>query len=202
MKLKKLLYLAAAIGMIFSLSTNALAYEKENTDIETVLELDENGKAGAMVGIVIYDDYVENYDLTMPEQMKTFNMLQATINLDTNILKSNSPAPRGGVIFHVGIEMTGKTDEYRMYYEASGVGITKASGYMKCKSTALLFATTYHDEYFSNMSIGTTFMSGESKTFTLPSGTNKVKVGWHGVSITDADGSVKADDKYISVDVG
>ena len=200
MKLKKLMSLAVAIGLLASLSVPVMAYEPENENGEVVLELDEYGRAGATVGMIVYDDRIENFDLTVVEQEQAFNALQVSITNGQN--KMSSSAPRSSVIFHVGIEMTGKTDEYRMYYEIDGIGITKASGYMKCKSTALLFPTTYHDEYFSKTSIGTTYMSGESDEFTLPSGTSKVKVGWHGVSVTYADGKVNASDKYAIVNVG
>lgn len=189
------------MGIMFSLSTTAMAYEKETLNGETVLELDEEGNAGATIGMVIYDNgSVEQYDLDVDLQAEEFYTLQEQI--ENTSVKANGITPKSAVVFHVGIEMVDETD-YRMYYTATGIGLTKAAGYMACKSTALLFPTVYHDEYFSNTRIiGVPRMEDESDTFSLPSGTSKVKVGWHDVKITYQDGNIDAPDKYRTVSVG
>lgn len=89
-------------------SNRARGPEPENENGEVVLELDECGRAGTTVGMIVYDDHIENFDLNVVEQEEAFNVLQVSIANSKN--KMSSSAPRSSVIFHVGIEMTGNTD--------------------------------------------------------------------------------------------
>lgn len=141
----------------------------------------------------MYDDCTVYYDLGNAGERDVFESIQN--NSNACVIQ-----PRSIGSFHVGIEMVGT--QYRMYYEVNGIGLLSVGGYMKCKSTALVLPTTYHDEKFVQTSLGTTKMTGESSAFSLPSGTEKVKVGWHDVTVQDGDGYDELSDAYATVNVG
>lgn len=199
MKKRLLVAAVATIVMISMMASTAFAMEVGETkgSEEIILTLDENGNAGVSVGFIVYSDHTDYFDMSIPDQKDAF------YNAQTSMASSNSIMPLAEVgMIHVGIEMSGS--KYKMYYDVTGTALKSARGYMKCKSTALLFATTYLDEYFLNTSaLGTTKLSGESALFSLPDGTEKVKVGWHDVTILDVDGgSATPSDTYASVKVG
>lgn len=186
--MKKILSLILAIVLLLTANVCAFASADEVVGFhsEKVLTLDENGRAEVVIGYAIFEDQVMTFDLENQEQSQAFYAIE----------------PRATGTMHVGIEMTGTADTYRMYYKVTGVGLLSVDGYMQCKSTAWFGATVYHNQKFYKTSAGGTSISGNSTTFTLPAGTSQVKVGWHDVTIKDNDGSVDIDDKYQTVKVG
>ena len=191
--MKKILSLFFAIIAVFSVVLPASAMSNGNADNEIELALDNTGKAGATYGYATYDNSTVYFNLDNADERLAFEAIQSTTN-------SRAVQPRLFGSIHVGIEMVGT--QYQMYYEVKGDSLLSAGGYMKCKSTALVLATTYHDEKFVQTSLGTTLMTGESSLFSLPSGTEKVKVGWHDVTIRHSGGYSEPSDKYATVKVG
>ena len=186
------LFLAMIAVLSVSLPVSAASVDSEETEIE--LSLDEFGNAGVTYGYVVYESETAYFNLANPDESAAFEAIQDNTNAN-----SRSVQPRSIGTFHVGIQKSGSA--YRMHYTVTGSGLLSAVGYMKCKSTELLFASTYHDEYFKKSSTGTSSMSGYSNTFTLPSGTTSVKVGWHDVTIRDGDGEASVANKYATVTV-
>lgn len=191
--MKKFLSIFLVLVTLLSVAIPASATSVDENSYEIELTLDSNGRAGVTYGYVVFEDSVRYYNFEVDAEKAAFESIQTNSN-------SRAVQPRSIGSFHVGIEMVGT--QYRMYYEVKGVGLLSVGGYMKCKSTAWLFAKTYHDQKFSQTSIGTTMMSGESSVFSLPSGTEKVKVGWHDVTIRDGDGYAELADAYAKVNVG
>lgn len=191
--MKKVMSFLLAIVVILGVAApvHAAGIEEDYAEIE--LTLDAEGNARVAYGYAVYEDGIIYYDLSSAADNAAFEAIQNNSN-------GRAAAPKAIGSFHVGIEMVGT--QYRMYYEVHGTGLLSVGGYMKCKSTALLFATTYHDEKFSQTAIGATMMSGESSVFSLPSGTEKVKVGWHDVTVRDGNGYAELSDAYASVKVG
>lgn len=193
--MKKCLSLLLAIIAIFTVALPASAASTGSTVPEFELVLDESGRGGAIYGYVIYENETRYYDLSNASERAAYAAIQKQANTGSRAIQ---PLSIGSL--HVGIEM--KDSQYQMYYEVKGTGLLYVDGYMKCKSTAILFATTFHDEYFTKSSLGSTSLSGTSSKFDLPSGTTKVKVGWHDVTIKDGDGYAYPTDQYASVPVG
>lgn len=190
--MKKLLCFLLAIVSVFALMLPVCA-------ASSAQEFEVDLSDGASLGFVVNNGEVEYFDLDEPNEAETFYKLYHS----PNMLNSNNSARIAGGVMHVGIEMA-ERGKYRLYYDITGNSLSYASGSMKCKSTAIIFPTTYHDETFSNTSSDTVTISGESSTFDLPSGTTKVKVGWHDVLIrfTGDNGFATPSDKYESVEVG
>lgn len=191
--MRKLASILLVLVLVLSCTTPVFASASE-VDAEIELTLDAEGNARVAYGYAVYEDGIVYYDLSNADDNAAFEAIQ-------NVSHNRAATPKAIGSFHVGIEMVSET-QYKMYYEVHGVGLLVVGGYMKCKSTALLFATTYHDERFSQTSIGTTMMSGESAVFSLPSGTEKVKVGWHDITVKDGNGYAELSDAYATVKVG
>ena len=192
--MKKVMSFLLALVVILGVTAPVYAAGIEEDYAEIELTLDADGNARVAYGYAVYEDGIIYYDLSNAADNAVFEAIQ-------NDSHNRAAAPKAIGSFHVGIEMVSET-QYKMYYEVHGVGLLVVGGYMKCKSTALLFATTYHDERFSQTSIGTTMMSGESAVFSLPSGTEKVKVGWHDITVKDGNGYAELSDAYATVKVG
>lgn len=191
--MKKFLCLFFAIITVFAVTISVSAETFNNPEEEIELALDNSRNAGVTFGYAVFDHGIYYYNLDNMQEKAVFESIQNRSNFRSTQVKSLGS-------FHVGIEMVGS--QYRMYYEARGVGLVSVGGYMKCKSTALILPKTYHDEKFVQKSVGTTFMSGESSLFSLPAGTEKVKVGWHDVTVQDGDGYAEPGDGYVTVNVG
>lgn len=179
-KRTKLLSIILSVVMLLSLNVSALAYEVEvPNDSEIVLNLDENGRAEVSMEFVTQDGQLKFFE---PDD------------------SAETISPRATGLMHVGIEMVGS--QYRLYYYVTGTSIYSVKGYMQCKSAALFSSKMYFSQYINHSSIGLPRLEGESQTFSLPSGTSKVKVGWSDVTIKDADGTANIADKFATVNVG
>lgn len=166
-----------AIIMVVSISTVSFAADNDaiidgnNSSYQIELSMDEL-EQGVTFALIKQADgslklekvnNVSNFKMDIPETKAT---IQAT--------------------FHVGVKRTSSTSAY-LHWNATGYQLTKVEANVFCESTSILFPKSYFNgkiSGYNDLSGRYNTANGTTKSFTIPSDTEKVRIGWKSAYVT------------------
>lgn len=93
--------------------------------------------------------------------------------------------------FHCGLTYDSSNNTGYLHWNATGYQLTRVQAKVYCKSTSLLFPTSYFNDDidgYSDLSGRYNSASGATDSFNIPSDVKKVNVGWSSASVTTVQG--------------
>ncbi|MCM1132250.1 MAG: hypothetical protein NC340_02140 [Ruminococcus flavefaciens] len=192
MKLLKLfskltaVFLSSVISVSF-LSVSTYAVDNENfecvylDDYEMEVSLEELADKG-VEAILYYDD------TTQSVSVYNGDFLIAPLEVTENSLGS----------FHVGLTFNKYQDSYNLHWQINLSQLTYMSAEVYCKDTAVFFPTVFFEDVVTQRFNGSSSLGfGGSSYFDIPSGYDKVRVGWKNCTLSSV-----TDTYYIGDDSG
>lgn len=89
--------------------------------------------------------------------------------------------------FHCGLTYDSSNHTGYLHWNATGYQLTRVQAKVYCKSTSLLFPTSYFNgdiDGYSDLNGRYNSASGATDSFSIPSDVKKVNVGWSSASVT------------------